>query len=136
MLSLNSSRHALYLLTYQLVIVTKNRHTFITMEMMRKFKQLADFHFDRWGCEILEVNGEEDHLTITFSATPQVQLSQMINNFKLETTISWKRTTGYRDAGFSLWSSGYMLTTIGNIGSNNVFEYIVDQGKEENPLNH
>lgn len=104
--------------------------------MMRKFKQLANFHFERWGCEALEVNGEEDHLSIVFSATPQVQLSQMINHFKLETTKSWKRTTIHNDAGFSLWSSGYMLTTIGKIGHNTVLEYIVDQGRKENPLNH
>ena len=76
------NRHALYKLTYHLVVITKYRHKCINNVMHTRLREIADDLFTKWGCEIIEMNGEEDHIHILFDAPPQIQLSKIINSFK------------------------------------------------------
>lgn len=74
------NRHAVYRLYYHLVVVTKYRHACITPEIMARLKEIAHDLFNKWGAEVIEMNGESDHVHILFEAPPQVQLSKLVNN--------------------------------------------------------
>ena len=58
----------------------------IIEEMKVRMVELANEQFGQWGCEILEMNGEENHMHLLFEAPPQVQLSKLINSFKTVTS--------------------------------------------------
>lgn len=36
----------------------------------------------KWECELLEFNGESDHIHLLFRYHPSLQLSNLVNNFK------------------------------------------------------
>ncbi|MEC0423920.1 IS200/IS605 family transposase, partial [Bacillus subtilis] len=82
MYEFNRNRHSVYSLNYHLVVVTKYRKKCISEEMLNRLKEIANNVFTSFKCELMEINGEEDHVHLLFKAPPQVQLSKLINNFK------------------------------------------------------
>ncbi|MEG0473933.1 MAG: IS200/IS605 family transposase [Solibacillus sp.] len=76
------NKSALYKLIYHLFVVIKYRHKCINNDMHTRFREIADDLFTKWDCEILEMNGEEDHIHILFDAPPQIQLPKIIKRFK------------------------------------------------------
>lgn len=83
----NTIRSALFFTVYHLVVVTKYRNKVINKEVLERLKEISNNIFkDSWGCDIIEISGEEDHLHILFEAPPQVQLSKLIDNFKTVTS--------------------------------------------------
>jgi putative transposase len=82
----NKNRHAYYKLTYHLVVVTKYRHKCISQSMMERIKEVTINLFNRWDCELIEMNGEEDHIHILFDAPPQINLANTINSYKTVTS--------------------------------------------------
>ena len=82
-LDYKTNRHSCFSLKYHLVVTTKYRHKVINKTILNELVEISNNIFkEKWDCEILQINGEEDHLHILFEAPPQVQLSKLINNFK------------------------------------------------------
>jgi hypothetical protein len=72
---LQALHHCVFKLQYHLVIVTKYWRKVISDEMK---KRLGEIFFDtllKWECELIEFNGEADHVHLLFSATPKPSLS-------------------------------------------------------------
>lgn len=84
--SYKRNRHSCYSLKYHLVVVTKYRHKCITKEMLIRMKELISEQLERWGAELIEMNGEEDHIHLLFEAPPQVELAKLINSMKSVTS--------------------------------------------------
>ncbi|WNS82456.1 IS200/IS605 family transposase [Domibacillus sp. DTU_2020_1001157_1_SI_ALB_TIR_016] len=82
----NRNRHARYKLTYHLVVVTKYRKKCISQNMMKRLKEITDSLFEKWNCQVIEMNGEEDHIHILFDAPPQINLVNTINSYKTVTS--------------------------------------------------
>ena len=129
------NRHALFKLTYHLVVVTKYRHKCINDAMQLRLQEIASDLFAKWDCEIIEMNGEEDHVHILFDAPPQIQLSKIINSFK---TVSsryirkefQKELSPYYWKPY-FWSQSYMVLTTGGATLEVVKQYIENQGLEK-----
>ena len=80
------SRHCVYDINYHIVFTTKFRRKVITAEILELIiRQTSDIAV-KWGCEVLEMNGEEDHVHILLSAPPNFDLSELIGNIKTITS--------------------------------------------------
>jgi REP element-mobilizing transposase RayT len=79
---LNKLYHCVYRLDYHLVIVTKYRRKCLTDEMRVRAREIFESTLNKWGCELLEANGEPDHMHLLISAPPTVALSKLVNNLK------------------------------------------------------
>ena len=94
--------------------------------------ELANEQFGRWGCEILEMNGEENHMHLLFEAPPQVQLSKLINSFKTVTSRIIRKEFEEHLKSFYwkpyFWSQSYMLFSTGGAPLDIVKKYIKNQG--------
>lgn len=128
------NRHSCYNLVYHLVVVTKYRNKVINKEVLERLKEISNNIFkDRWGCDIIEINGEEDHLHILFEAPPQVQLSKLINNFKTVTSrLIRKEFKDHVDKFYwepKFWSSSYLILSTGGATIETIKKYIKDQKK-------
>lgn len=128
------NRHSCYKLVYHLVVVTKYRNKVINKEILKRLKEISNNIFeDSWGCDIIEINGEEDHLHILFEAPPQVQLSKLINNFKTVTSRLIRKEfkehvdTFYWEPRF--WSNSYLILSTGGATIETIEKYIKDQKK-------
>ena len=49
-----------------LVLTTKYRRKVITAPMLQRLQEICFDLCQKWGCELLEVNAEEDHLHLLF----------------------------------------------------------------------
>ena len=133
MTSYNKNRHANYKLTYHLVVVTKYRHHCISKEMMERLREITKDLFDRWNCEVVEMNGEQDHIHILFSAPPQINLANTINSYKTVTSRYIRKefqeelSTYYWKPYF--WSRSYMILTTGGATIETITKYIEQQGE-------
>ncbi|PFJ42800.1 IS200/IS605 family transposase [Bacillus thuringiensis] len=127
------NRHALYKLSYHLVVVTKYRHKCINENIMKRLKEIAEDLFSGWDCEIIEMNGEEDHVHILFDAPPQIQLSKIINSFKTVSSRYIRKEFQEDLKPFYwkpyFWSHSYMVLTTGGATIEVIKKYIENQGK-------
>jgi putative transposase len=128
----NRNRHAYFKLTYHLVVVTKYRQKCINEEVMTRLKEVSEDLFTKWNCEMIEMNGEEDHIHILFDAPPQINLANTINSFKTVTSryirkeFSNHLRTFYSEPYF--WSRSYMILTTGGATIDVIKKYIENQG--------
>lgn len=133
----HKNRHSIYKLQYHLVVVTKFRHPVLTGDIAERLKQISHEVIEKdWNCRILEINTDRDHVHILFEASPQTQLSRLINNYKTVTSrllrkeFSSALSKYYRKPLF--WSDSYFLSTVSETTEEAVRIYIQEQGKRDN----
>ena len=68
-MEMKNNRHACYKLEYHLIVVTKYRKKLINntlkMDLINETKILFE---KKWHCEIININTDQDHIHILFSA--------------------------------------------------------------------
>lgn len=72
----------MFSLHFHLVLVTKYRRKAITKEMLERLRLIFQETLEKWHCELIEFNGESDHVHLLFRTKPTVQLSKLVNNLK------------------------------------------------------
>lgn len=129
------NRHAVYLLQYHLVVVTKYRHPVLTGNLRDRLITLSyEIIEEHWKGEILEINTDTDHIHILFEASPQTQLSKLINNYKTVTSrlirkeFSEELRPYYWKPYF--WSDTYFVSSVSDTSQKMISQYIQTQGKK------
>lgn len=84
--AMKTLNHATYSIHYHLVLVTKYRRRCITDEIAIFLESHYKRLLESWECELLECNGEPDHLHLLISVNPKVQPSKMVNSLKTATS--------------------------------------------------
>jgi putative transposase len=79
---LQALHHCVFSLHFHLVLVTKYRRKAITKEMLERLHVIFQETLEKWHSELIEFNGEEDHVHLLFRTNPTVQLSKLVNNLK------------------------------------------------------
>jgi putative transposase len=74
-----------YSANYHLVLVTKHRRKCISREMLVRLKEISTRIISTWEGELLEFNGESDHVHLLLSIPPKVAPSALVNNLKTVT---------------------------------------------------
>lgn len=128
----NTNRHSCYSLKYHLVVVTKYRNKVINNAILEDLKNISENIFkEKWNCEIIQINGEEDHIHILFEAPPQVQLSKLINNFKtVSSRLIRKNHKEQVDKYYwkpYFWSNSYLILSSGGAPIEIIKKYIETQ---------
>jgi len=60
------------------VLTTKYRRKVLDGEMLVRLEIVSDL-CDKWGCKMIEFNGEEDHIHLLFQYYPQMELPKFIS---------------------------------------------------------
>lgn len=84
--ALKTLHNSVYSINFHLVLVTKYRHRCINSEISAYLESQYRRLLEAWDCELLECNGEADHLHLLISATPKIQPSKMVNSLKTATS--------------------------------------------------
>ena len=124
--------HCTFNLNYHLVIVTKYRRKCITSSMLSRLKEICHQLAEKWECELLEFNGEADHLHLLLSLNPKVTPCVFVNNLKTVTSrlirkdfyehvqkFYWKKPI--------FWSRSYCMITCGGAPLSVLKQYIEQQ---------
>ena len=127
---LRHERHGVSDLKILLVCVTKYRRQVFNKESLdlveKSFKEVAE----KMNLNILEFNGESDHIHVLIEYPPKLSISVMVNSLK---GVSSRR---YGTAGFikpygkdALWSPSYFVSSVGGAPLEVLKSYIKNQEK-------
>ena len=128
--NLRKERHGVSDLKAHLVCVTKYRQKVLTnvgLELIEKsFKEVAN----KMNFQVLEFNGESDHIHVLIEYPPKLSISLIVNSLK---GVSSRR---YGQAGYpkpygksALWSPSYFVSAVGGAPFEVLKSYIKKQQK-------
>ncbi len=132
-LKCNKNCHALYRLEYHLILVTKYRKKCISPLVMQYLMDECRRLLELQGIELLEMNGEADHVHLLISAPPQICLSNAINSLKTSTSrLVRKKFKEHLEQYYwkpYFWSRSYLILSSGGAPIEVIRKYIQNQGK-------
>ncbi|MFP3978972.1 IS200/IS605 family transposase [Marinobacter sp. KMM 10035] len=131
--TLKTRSHAAFRLNYHLILVIKYRHKVITIEMLERMRDIFADVLGKWGCDLVEFNGKDDHVHLLIDTHPALDLSRLVGNLK---TVSArhirKEFAEHLEPYFwkpYFWSRSYCVSTTGGASLKTVKEYVLSQEK-------
>lgn len=132
---MKSHYHCVYKLTYHLVLVTKYRKECLSNEMLNRLEEIVKKNCADWEIDLLEFNGEADHIHLLLEMHPNIMPSKFINNLK---TVSSRLIRKEFEEELKpyywkpvLWTRAYCLLTTGGATIDVIREYIKNQERPE-----
>ncbi|NJL42267.1 MAG: IS200/IS605 family transposase [Pseudanabaena sp. RU_4_16] len=116
-------------LKIHLVCVTKYRKSVFTLESLALIEKSFQEVAEKMGFQVLEFNGEANHIHSLIEYPPKLSISQIVNALK---GVSSRR---YGQAGYpkphkeALWSPSYFAVSVGGAPLEVLKEYIKNQEK-------
>ena len=132
---LKSHHHCIYKLTFHLVLVTKYRKTCFTDEILNRLKEIVTDLCQKWEVELLEFNGEADHVHLLLDMHPNIMPSKFINNLKTVTSRLIRKEFSDHLTKYYwqpvLWTRAYCLLTTGGTTIDTIRQYIEKQERPD-----
>lgn len=129
--TLKSLYHCVYKLSYRLVLVTKYRKKVITADMLTELHKIFANTCTLWGCELIEFNGESDHVHLLVECHPNIKLSNFVNNLKtVSSRIIRKKFASHVNKFYSkpvFWHRSYCIVSTGGATLDIIKQYIKQQ---------
>jgi len=128
--------HCVFSLHLHLVLVTKDRRRCIDGPILERLRAIFENLCERWECELLEFNGEPDHVHLLLSVNPKVAPSVLVNNFKTVSSRLIRKEFAtqvgrlYRKPVF--WSRSYCVVSCGGAPLSVLKQYVEGQAGVEN----
>lgn len=130
--SYKSSSRSVSDLKAHLVLVTKYRRKVINRQILEELIEIVYNLASKWDIEIIDINGETDHLHILFSYYPQIQLSKFVNNIKTVTSRlinknheEYLKNFFWKDS--VLWTKSYFIASCGGVTVEKLKQYVESQ---------
>lgn len=127
--------HSVYSLHAHLVLITKYRKKCINSELLKRLKEILSSVCNDWECELLEFNGEPDHVHLLISLNPKVQPSKLVNNLKTVSSRLIRRDFEKHLSKYFgkpvFWSRSYCLISAGGAPLEVIKQYIQSQDAPE-----
>ncbi|MFY7806046.1 MAG: IS200/IS605 family transposase [Limnoraphis robusta] len=124
-------RHSVTDLKAHLVCVTKYRDEAFGSEELKLIEEVFRHVAKQMNFQILEFNGEDEHVHALIEYPPKLSVSKIVNTLK---GVSSRR---YGQAGFkkphnksALWSPSYFAVSVGGAPIDALIEYIKNQNKK------
>jgi putative transposase len=131
-----STARAISDIKVHLVLVSKYRRKVFTDEMLTTIEAVINKILEKNGCELIEFNGELDHVHLLFQYLPQHQLSKLVNSMKTATSrvLSKQFEAELKNVYWGkrvVWSSSYYVSSCGGVTVDRLKEYIDQQQRPD-----
>ena len=129
----NKTRRATFNLTVHLVFVTKYRKKVFTKSHLETLRKVFDSVVQKWDGQLIEFNGEADHVHILISYPPHKLLSSLIANMKSTSSkIMWETYPQelqqiYWKGKRVLWTGAYFVASCGGVTIEQLKKYVENQ---------
>jgi len=123
-------RHCVFNLHAHLVFVTKYRKKIFDSKAIDILKTIFEKVCDDFNADLIEVNGEDDHIHLLIHYQPKIALSRLVNSLK---GVSSRMLRIYYPAIKKhyyqnvLWSSSYFAASCGGAPISAIRQYIEQQ---------
>jgi putative transposase len=122
---------SVYSLTAHIVFVTKYRKKLINQALLTRLNEIFAATCKKWECELLEFNGEVDHVHLLIRYHPQVELSKFIANLKtVSSRLIRKDFTAYLANYYRspvFWTGSYFVASCGGVTVEQLKIYVEQQ---------
>ena len=128
-------RHCVFNLHIHLVFLTKYRRSVFTKAVLAALKEIFASVCQDFEAELVEFDGEKDHVHLLINYPPKVSVSRLVNSLKGVSSrlIRKKRYACIQDklwAG-ALWSPSYFAASCGGAPISIIKQYIEQQDTPE-----
>lgn len=123
-------RHSVTKLVVHLIFTTKYRRKLFDGYMIDQLRESFESACERLECELVEMDGDVDHVHLLVAYPPKLAVSVMVNNLKsvssrklraLNTHIPRQSNNG------ALWSRSYFACSAGGAAIETLREYVQSQ---------
>lgn len=131
-MKINKLFHCSYSLSYHFVFVTKYRRKCFDGAMLDRLKAVVQALCQDWDAELIEMNGEEDHVHLLLGLNPKCAPSIVANNFKTVTSRLLRKEFPALQAKYRqpvLWSRSYFVASVGGAPLSVIKQYIEQQAR-------
>jgi putative transposase len=130
-MSLKRGFRNVYDLNIHLVLVTKYRKKVINQAMLSRLNEIFESTVQKWRCELVEFNGEPDHVHLLINFPPDVEVSKLVNNLKtVSSRLIRKDFSAQLGQVYSkpvFWSGAYFVASCGGVTIEQLKSYVEQQ---------
>ena len=126
-------RHSIFMLTAHLIFITKYRNKLFNDSQLKTMESIMKGVGEKFEAEIIEFNGESDHVHLLISYPPKYSISQIVNSLKGVSSRKIKmhhpeliRPAYMKDA---IWSPSYFASSVGGAPIEVLKQYIEQQDR-------
>ena len=131
-----TGRNCFFLLHVHLVFVTKYRRKVFTNEIIQELKEIFACVCSDFQAELVEMDGERDHVHLLITYPPKISISRLVNSLKGVSSrlIRKKQYPSIAKAlwGSALWSPSYFAGSCGGAPLETIRLYIEQQDTPDN----
>jgi putative transposase len=128
---MKSHYHCVYDMKSHLVLVTKHRKKCFTADMLARLEVIFREQCEKWDVELIEFDGEPDHVHLLIDLNPTLQPSKLVNSLKtVSSRLIRKEFAGHLEEFYwkpVLWSRAYCLVSCGGAPLETIRKYIENQ---------
>ena len=128
---LRHGRHVVFNLHVHLVFVAKYRRKVFTKEILDDMRQIFESVCTDFEAQLVEFDGENDHVHLLVNYPPKVSISKLVNSLKGVSSrmIRQKNYPSIREKlwGGALWSPSYFAGSCGGAPISIIRQYIEQQ---------
>jgi len=124
-------RHCVFKMHVHLVFVTKYRRNVFTKEIVQDLRQIFSSVCKDFESELIECDGEDDHIHLLVNYPPKVAIAKLVNSLKGVSSRMIRRKS-YPSItnqlwGGALWSPSYFAGSCGGAPISIIRQYIEQQ---------
>lgn len=128
-----TGRHCAFILHAHLVFVTKYRHPVFADRHLARMEEIMRAVCNDFECELVEFNGEANHVHLLVNFPPKVALSKLVNSLKGVSSRRLRQefpdlVRHYWRAN-RLWSGSYFAGSVGGAPLTVLRQYIEQQNR-------
>jgi putative transposase len=129
----NKNSHSSFLLQAHIIFVTKYRERKLTNTVLNKAEEIVARECAKIKAELIEFNGESDHIHMIISYSPSLSISELVQRLKSVTgrelklyfpelnQVAWRKN--------ALWSPSYFACSAGGAPLSILRQYIEQQDR-------
>src|SRR5574343_1684665 len=130
-MEVRTGRHCVFMMHVHLVFVTKYRRGVFTKEILDDLQTIFAKVCSDFEAELVEFDGEDDHVHLLVNYPPKVAVSKLVNSLKGVSSFLIRKK-GYPSIqkklwGTALWSPSYFAGTCGGAPIDVIRKYIEQQ---------
>ncbi|MFC9623645.1 IS200/IS605 family transposase [Streptomyces sp. NPDC056930] len=131
--NIRTGRHCTFALHAHLVFVTKYRHRVFEDVHLTRMEEVMRAVCEDFECELVEFNGEDNHVHLLVNFPPKVALSKLVNSLKGVSSRrlrqEYPELVRHYWRAQRLWSGSYFAGSVGGAPLSTVRQYIEQQNR-------
>lgn len=131
---LRTGRHCIFNLHAHLVFVTKYRRKVLTKATIERLNDIFEDVCNSFDAQLVEMNGEHDHVHLLVNYPPKLSLSRLVNSLKGVSSRLLRKEFPELEGRYYkrvLWSPSYFAGSCGGAPLSIIQQYVDQQRTPE-----